>query len=425
MMAAAQAGPSAIGMGKRGHRGTRTFRRKTRQMRATPSVDGILRLELDGGNDLLEPGQVVDGGRGVTRIELDPVAATSGGDDRQGATDLSGAAVDGDGLGRVAPLVRSRQLLGDPVLGRGITDRLRGKDQEQVRLKGRVVQDVDRGIKEVLGEGARPSRARSPLEGSSPRDTTPNTRAAAEVKVWVRGGADANSGRSWTVARTSSNQPDRRAWRGVVVRRKEPDPVAAASGCDDRHVAVGSRSVRWRRPRRSARSPCNLRRPPSARRPTRRAWNRRSAARQGQEQVTSGRVVQDVGIRDQGSWGDVPPSRARSPLERSIPRGRTRRYPCSCEVKVWVSGGGNGRRRRRCRSRRWRRLGRRGRAGGWLAGPPTFALGEPRTGTRRRGRTTTAAAPRPMGTSLLMLGTLHGPMTARCRFCSISARTAS
>ena len=38
---------------------------------------------------------------------------------------------------------------------------------------------------------------------------------------------------------------------------------------------------------------------------------------------------------------------------------------------------------------------------------------------------TTAAAPRPKGTSLFMVGILHGPMTTRCRFCSMVARTAS
>ena len=38
---------------------------------------------------------------------------------------------------------------------------------------------------------------------------------------------------------------------------------------------------------------------------------------------------------------------------------------------------------------------------------------------------TTAAAPRAMGTSLFMMGILHGPITTRCGLRSMSARIAS
>src|SRR5689334_1345607 len=55
------------------------------------------------------------------------------------------------------------------------------------------------------------------------------------------------------------------------------------------------------------------------------------------------------------------------------------------------------------------------------------APGPLETGPSRRAPTTTArtsaATPAPMGMSLFMSGTLHGPMTARCRVVSIRSRT--
>ena len=58
-----------------------------------------------------------------TRDEV--MAAAGGCDDRLGAADQPRATVDGDRLGRVAPLVGGRHLRCEPVLGRGIAERLR------------------------------------------------------------------------------------------------------------------------------------------------------------------------------------------------------------------------------------------------------------------------------------------------------------
>jgi len=60
-----------------------------------------------------------------------------------------------------------------------------------------------------------------------------------------------------------------------------------------------------------------------------------------------------------------------------------------------------------------------------LDGPPALSDGPMSRDPSRTPMTTTAAAVRPMVTNLFTMGVLHGPMTTRCRFCSISARMAS
>ena len=157
-------------------RATRTWLRD--DGRARPSVDGVLGMQLHGGNYVLEPGQVVGDGRAVTRIELDPVATASGCDDRQGATDLSGAAVDGDGLGRVAPssgvaICSASQSSGveSPI---GCEPRIRNRSVSGSGRTGRRP-----GEQRSFGETSYPSRARSPPERSIPRGTTVRSRAAS------------------------------------------------------------------------------------------------------------------------------------------------------------------------------------------------------------------------------------------------------
>ena len=99
------------------------------------------------------PGAVVGrvgGWVGATRIELDPVAAASGCDDRHGAVDpdQSGGAVHDDRLGCRAASLLAGHLLDDPILGRGIADRLRREGQEQFTA---VPQGVDIGLSNVEG----------------------------------------------------------------------------------------------------------------------------------------------------------------------------------------------------------------------------------------------------------------------------------
>ena len=57
--------------------------------------------------------------------------------------------------------------------------------------------------------------------------------------------------------------------------------------------------------------------------------------------------------------------------------------------------------------------------------PTPVDAGDPSICVPTTRATTTAAAPRPMGTSLFMVGNLHGPMTDRCCVPSIRSRTAS
>ena len=70
-------------------------------------------------------------------------------------------------------------------------------------------------------------------------------------------------------------------------------------------------------------------------------------------------------------------------------------------------------------------VGEGGAVGSAEGAPPTPPGAGPKSWIPTMRATTTAAAPRPMGTSLFMMGVLHGPMTIRCRFCSMVARTAS
>ena len=73
-----------------------------------------------------------------------------------------------------------------------------------------------------------------------------------------------------------------------------------------------------------------------------------------------------------------------------------------CEVKFWVSGGGD--------------VGDgaadagasegAAEAGGWLAGPPTFEVGEPMNWEPRKRTAITAAAPRPVSYTHLTLPTI-------------------
>ena len=104
------------------------------------------------------------------------------------------------------------------------------------------------------------------------------------TRTWLRDDGEgdgpqstASSGCSCTVAMTSSNQA-MVVGDGRAVTRIELDPVATASGCDDRQGAADQSSAavygdglgRRRIPRRAS---------PSARRASPQAWNRRSAAR--------------------------------------------------------------------------------------------------------------------------------------------------
>jgi hypothetical protein len=106
------------------------------------------------------------------------------------------------------------------------------------------------------------------------------------------------------------------------------------------------------------------------------------------------------------------------------PSGYDNEIPCCVEVKLSVSGGGGtGDGAVDAGAADAGASEGATDAGGWLAGPPTFEAGEPMNWEPRKRTAITAAAPRPIGTSLLTVGTLHGPMTTRCRSLFINAGT--
>ena len=100
--------------------------------------------------------------------------------------------------------------------------------------------------------------------------------------------------------------------------------------------------------------------------------------------------------------------------------------PCICEVKVSVSGGGEtGDGDADAGAVDAGASEGEADAGGSLAGPPTFELGEPMDrGTKGKDGDHGSRAETDRQ-ELAHGGTLHGPMTTRCRLRSISARTAS
>ena len=136
-------------------------------------VDGVLGMQSHGGKDLLEPRPVEGSDRGlflIPRPERDPVAAAVGRDDREVtalAADASRGAVDGDRLGFRASLdfLPFRHLLRDPILGRGVADRLRGEGRGTRRSSPRPGASGGRPVGYLTGSGQLgvPSRARSPL----------------------------------------------------------------------------------------------------------------------------------------------------------------------------------------------------------------------------------------------------------------------
>src|SRR5262245_33754219 len=107
------------------------------------------------------------------------------------------------------------------------------------------------------------------------------------------------------------------------------------------------------------------------------------------------------------------------------PSGYAIEAPYSVEVKLSLSGGVDGGAGVRGAGVA---VGARVAVGSGVAvgpGPAPGPLGEPSNCEPATRATTTAAVPKPTGMSLFKAGILHGPMTARCRRSSTSARTAS
>ena len=124
---------------------------------------------------------------------------------------------------------------------------------------------------------------------------------------------------------------------------------------------------------------------------------------------SSRRVQTVVGLREAFEVGiDRPPGRRDVDRDRHGAVDAEGARPADCRRR-------SRRRRRRRRRGGGRRCERRG----------PLDAGGPRSWVPTTRATTTAAAPRPMGTILFMVGNLHGPMTTRCCVPSIRSRTAS